>query len=120
MLIAREASVLLHAYCRVGSKPILSWVADTILEGCGGRMAADYFDRQGDAAGFHFEFPRLRLQFLLCAGPIFEGYGGRMAADDFDRQGGAAGFALEMGIKDVGHMRTLADEHRVDHTDTET
>lgn len=42
-----------------------------------------------------------------------------MAADDFDRQGGAAGFALEMGIKDVGHMRTLADEHRVDHTDTE-
>ena len=36
-----------------------------------------------------------------------------MAADDFDRMGGTAGFSLDSGIKDVGHMRTLAFEHKV-------
>lgn len=37
-----------------------------------------------------------------------------MAADDFGRKGGSAGFSVAGGIKDVGHMQTLAAEKKVE------
>lgn len=53
------------------------------------------------------------MSFSPIAGVIFEGYGSRMAADDFDRKGGTTGFSVAGGLKDVGHMQTLAAEKKV-------
>eukprot|EP00743_Colponemidia_sp_Colp-15_P006608 GILK01007121.1.p1 GENE.GILK01007121.1~~GILK01007121.1.p1 ORF type:complete len:320 (-),score=56.80 GILK01007121.1:86-1009(-) len=41
----------------------------------------------------------------LFPGPIHSGYGGRLAADNFNAEGG---FQLTLGMKDVGHMKTVA------------
>lgn len=50
------------------------------------------------------------LQFMEAAysGPIPMGYTRRMAADEF---ASAAGFPVTLALKDIGHMRTLAQSN---------